>query len=328
MEEIPGLNNYGSFIRPKPFNSPEDVMLSANPQTPDKEVNAAYYYRTFIQKSKEGVKYPRQYGFNDRFYVAHTTQSNIPEVSYTRDDNVTENAAVTYAIPLEVVYLTPLSAWNPYNIPYSNVMSNGSGTKSDPYLYAASTQYFLTPSIFFSNTTEDSSAADTTPKGAVMMKTPRGDRAVCSSGVRILFPPIDGLAGVIRQRYPVMPVFAEGSAEYKKLNAVEDSISEPPPPKSDIRKFTTGVSHTAANTHDHTIEILEDDYNQLLSGSKTVITVQTYSSIQHFHNLLIKKKADNKLYIADCLESWVPDSTLHLDQVCVDYHQNTLTPEA
>ena len=44
-----------------------------------------------------------------------------------------------------------------------------------------------------------------------------------ASGIRIFFPPINGV-GVLRQRYPIMPVHGEGSAVWKELEAMKDLL--------------------------------------------------------------------------------------------------------
>ena len=69
-------------------------------------------------------------GFHDAFlYMAMTNQSKIASASFRdcKNDWVAQHAPETcpvktqkwtYAIPLEIIYLTPLSNWNPYHIKY------------------------------------------------------------------------------------------------------------------------------------------------------------------------------------------------------------------
>jgi hypothetical protein len=61
-------------------------------------------------------------------YVARNTRPQVTEVRIRYCDDGTnpanyeqcklESQRVSYAIPLEVIYLTPLHKWNPYNILY------------------------------------------------------------------------------------------------------------------------------------------------------------------------------------------------------------------
>ncbi|KAL8561530.1 hypothetical protein ACOMHN_057224 [Nucella lapillus] len=62
-------------------------------------------------------------GFADRnMFVAQTRQDKVVpmevEVCQSKDVCYTYRQKVTYAVPLEVVWLTPLSSWNPYDIEY------------------------------------------------------------------------------------------------------------------------------------------------------------------------------------------------------------------
>ena len=50
-------------------------------------------------------------------------------------------------------------------------------------------------------------------------------RMVKASGVRIFFPKIKDL-GILRQRYPIAPVYGEGSAQWKELNALKDIVMD------------------------------------------------------------------------------------------------------
>ena len=47
-----------------------------------------------------------------------------------------------------------------------------------------------------------------------------------ASGVRIFLPSIAGV-GVLRTRYPIMPVHGEGSSVWKELNAIKEIVMNP-----------------------------------------------------------------------------------------------------
>ena len=95
----------------------------------------------------------------------------------------------SYAIPLEIIYTTPLTEWNPYNIDYfeygtdeyNNVASNGKkGTESAPYEGSRRNVFFRTPADFFSKDLADPDAADTSG-GETYVKDKSGTkRKVCN----------------------------------------------------------------------------------------------------------------------------------------------------
>ena len=95
----------------------------------------------------------------------------------------------SYAIPLEIIYTTPLSEWNPYNIDYfergtdgyDNVASNGKkGTESAPYEGSRRNVFFRTPADFFSKDLADPDAADTSGGETYVRDKSGTKRKVCN----------------------------------------------------------------------------------------------------------------------------------------------------
>ncbi|GFS21896.1 hypothetical protein ElyMa_001604600 [Elysia marginata] len=119
MTQIPGLNNYPGEIRDESFG--RDVL---NPYKSEPELlNAGYYHRFFKAAEADAMGQSLGHrGFSDRnLYVAFTNHSEISHVSvkYCEDGVCDVNTArVSYAIPLEIIYLTPLHKWNPYDIKF------------------------------------------------------------------------------------------------------------------------------------------------------------------------------------------------------------------
>ena len=78
----------------------------------------------------------------------------------------------SYAIPLELIYLTPLSSWNPYNLTFrtgrdARIVTKGGRTGSckDPAKYWDGVnrgKYYITPSAFFNGGEHEKDPADTT----------------------------------------------------------------------------------------------------------------------------------------------------------------------
>ena len=159
-----------------------------------------YYHRTFIQKSEDGVQKQDQRSFSDAIYVAHTNQSKVASHSYKNSKGDVVERKVSFAVPVEIIYLTPLSAWNPYEIkegPFDRKSkAEGAGTADDPYKSAGGRNWFLTPDSFFSGDEADRDPADTVKAGSVAMETEKhGAVKVKASGVRIMFPKIEGNRG-------------------------------------------------------------------------------------------------------------------------------------
>jgi len=80
----------------------------------------------------------------------------------------------SYAIPLEIIYLTPLSKWNPFEIEYRGdakgagriVEANGRNgdtlNKNKAYNGTHSRKFYMTPLEFFAGNELDTDLADTT----------------------------------------------------------------------------------------------------------------------------------------------------------------------
>ena len=148
----------------------------------------------------------------------------------------------TWAIPLEVIFLTPLQKWNPLNVPYKGKFNSKEGItvtansrygncNKDNTLAAMngtnSKNYYRTPIEFYSEAREGSTdAADTSRKYGVCVLTKGGQSRTMASGVRVFLPNIPGV-GIMRTRFPIMPVHGEGSAVWKELNALKEIIMNP-----------------------------------------------------------------------------------------------------
>ena len=89
----------------------------------------------------------------------------------------------TWAIPLEVIYLTPLQKWNPFDVEYKGDSRSAEGKtvtankrygqcmkgndSSRAYNGTNSRAYFRTPAAFFGSTEQNTDAADTSRKYGV-----------------------------------------------------------------------------------------------------------------------------------------------------------------
>ena len=142
-------------------------------------MRAAYYHRWFKAARRDAMgASTRHRGFSDEnLFMAMNTQPRIPGMDLTRcrwRKCTTLHQKWSYAIPLEIIYLTPLSKWNPYDIEYKGAANspfgktvnangrNGGKTLSKAYNGTNSRMFYRTPVEFFSGNEVGSGAADTT----------------------------------------------------------------------------------------------------------------------------------------------------------------------
>eukprot|EP01061_Rhynchopus_euleeides_P007148 TRINITY_DN1612_c0_g1_i1.p1 TRINITY_DN1612_c0_g1~~TRINITY_DN1612_c0_g1_i1.p1 ORF type:complete len:197 (+),score=28.73 TRINITY_DN1612_c0_g1_i1:407-997(+) len=75
--------------------------------------------------------------------------------------------------PLEVIYTTPLTNWNPHDIAYApDGGSDGAGSQESPHTVSSRKQFFRTPLEFFANEPEPEACRVEAP----VCPTPRGQR--------------------------------------------------------------------------------------------------------------------------------------------------------
>ena len=213
-----------------------------------------------------------QRSFNDRLYVSMTNKDEVVglTLNYVNSNDVQSQikVKVSYALPLEVVFLTPLAEWNPYSIPHKDNCDEvkGSGTLTSPYDSTCPDLFFRTPQKLFTNATQCGGVLY--EEEAYYFLAPNGDK-VCliASGIRTVIPAIHGQHLGIRQRFPIAPVYKDGAAAGKKLDAMEDSIGFSI--KNLVSKISlqTGVStKVGVNEHSHYIRLSIDQYKALQHG--------------------------------------------------------------
>ena len=243
MSEIPGKDNYGAVLNDSSFNIvtlPHDTSI----QTP---LNTANFHRVYRVEGKGAMgRTTRRRGFSDDgVFMAMNTRSNVAGIklkvckSWNHKICQSYSQKWSYAIPLEIVYMTPLLKWNPYGIVYKGEQSSDLGktvfadgrrgsTREAEFAFNGSNskKYYQTPIDFFSSGEKNQSPADTV-KGSAGVLDPEGVvRIVAASGTRIILPDIEGV-GSLRTRYPIMPVHSEGSAVSKELEALKDILLNP-----------------------------------------------------------------------------------------------------
>ena len=350
MGEVPGMDNYGGNLTDEAFDNPAMELLK------DGKVNTAYYNRWWKEEKLGAMGLSlRKRAFSDRnLFMAMTSQSAVSGKSLIDcQEDLEDSAEVcrsdnqkwSYAIPLEVIYMTPLSKWNPYNIQYNgdadkdpeaayvteNDIRFGGITASTAYNGTNSKFFYQTPASFFEGRVVDADKADTF-RGSVGVLDKNGIvRAVTSSGIRALLPNIPGI-GIIRQRYPIMPLHNEGNGIWKELDSLKDIVLEHSRylkmyrelPKGEVieTKQEKGVilelspaTKPNPGPHIHRIELSPEDVTLLKSGRPVVMITTEESSHSHMVTISYKSWKKNPWIMFRCdgeKECWDGHRDLYL----------------
>ncbi|KAJ9464083.1 hypothetical protein DIPPA_13279 [Diplonema papillatum] len=212
----------------------------------------------------------------------------------------------SYAIPLEIVYLTPLSEWNPYGIPYvsdSNspdyaaVTADGrDGTAGRPYRFSRQNVFFRTPAELFGDLA-DVDEADTSGGATYVLDSSETARRVRASGHWMIFPEMDGMH--VRQRYPIFPVHEQGATIWKEAKAVEELIVGGAHNEhvaaiiAEQRGQNYGLTLELTGTgHVHEVFVTPAELRSLKSGSMTSLVKITSLANGHQHSVQIDYDAD------------------------------------
>jgi len=320
MGEIPGKNNYAGNLRDEGFES-----MALNLDGTPKDVSRYHRWYRLSGKDAMGVTTAHR-GFADSsMYVAMNTQDRVAGLAFQKCDKKKVNGKYvetckkmeqkfSYAIPLEIIYLTPLYTWNPYNIPYKGesgspsgrtVMAgsrNGGCSYEKAYNGTNSRLFYQTPALFYNNSNaNDRDAADTSQGDTCVLDSTGTRRIVRASGTRIFTPSIQGV-GVQRLRYPIFPVHGEGSAVWKELNAVRelqagdawlkgmmkwDLNVEVSPVDVTLRMSFSRSEHI--KQHTHYVTLTPTDIADLTNGHK--VSKTTTENNGHDHKLILYRYA-------------------------------------
>ena len=236
MEEIPGKDNYPGHLNDESFGMIHDNIHFYNAT----KLNTAYYHRVYKVRENDAMGQRTVWrGFLDKHMW--TAQTSSSKVAPAKIDDCKRNskthkmechhyeARYTYAIPLELIWLSPLYRWNPYNLHYwtgkyyhtpEHGGRNGGLTANKAYNGTSSGKFTFTPVEFFKGGEVNRDPADTA-KDTVGVLDPHGTvRRVAASGTRIFTADIPNV-GVMRMRYPIMPAHIEGNGVYKELDALK-----------------------------------------------------------------------------------------------------------
>jgi len=232
-------------------------------------------------------------------FVARTNQSAITPL--TMPDPLTGQTLshrYSYAIPLEIIYTTPLSSWNPYNLKVVTVdpeeedaTRTGGLEPENAYLDTnPDGRFYWTPADFFEE--------DITQTVGVLDSN-GVTRQVRPSGIYTFLPRVQGQNYHIRTRYPIPPIawnknygvmnakalkhmFETGQSEELVKSAL--NIQEPD------EWIWTSFAKPPVGLHWHRVQITQQMRAQWKLNPSAVLPVTTVRSNNHVHNLKISRQ--------------------------------------
>ena len=305
MAEVPGRDNYPADLRETSFGVKAFESVLADDGTLV-ELNAGYYHRQFRTREHDAMGVQARYrGYADEMlFTAMNTRDEVANKSIEVCEYKgplggvlkckTYDQKMSYAIPLEIIYTTPLSNWNPRNLQFMGDEEARAGgrdgglTTDTAYLGTSAKQYFQTPEEFWDGGEVGSNAADTS-RGVVGVLDGDGTvQRMSASGVRIILPDIGELKAV-RQRYPIAPIHGEGNAVWKAMDAIKDVLLDP-------YRYTHMYRYASLRTDLSTDKNVTPHYHRIIltAGEKTRlddgedVLVTTREADGHTHSIILK----------------------------------------
>ncbi|GFO04571.1 hypothetical protein PoB_003107600 [Plakobranchus ocellatus] len=309
ISKIPGKDNIPDFIK--------DDIFGNNLYHEDYDnltlLNLGYYNHWF-KHNRPGAMGTSVVlrGFSDaNTYVAYTTQPRVAPLSFTYCAKRMCNSVdtrVSWMVPVEIIYLTPLMTWNPYNI----YMQGGRNHKEFPAKYAEYPNrdgskhpdkafngtnfrnFYRVPSEFYENVQEKEDPADTAKSGVYVLDQEGNMRRCEASGLFLKTPNIPGV-GRVRLRYPIAPIHQYGSPVWKELNAFKDMFNDYVNSVTvEAVTFEMSPASAIAGSHTHLFIVTGDQYREMKAGG--TIQVETTEAFAHTHSLTISYDKSKKRF--------------------------------
>ena len=294
------------------------------------------YHRWYKIKKRDAMGTSNIHrGFNDpMLFAARTTQPKIAGMNLKKCLNRRNPKTCTnihqkwsYAVPLEIIYLTPLSRWNPYKLShYDEVHSKtpvakngrkGRCSEGKEFNGTNGRNYFITPAEFYTGGHIDQKTADTS-RGVVCVLNKTGNSVKTrAAGIHVFLPYIKGV-GVMRQRYPIFPIHGEGSSVWKELNALRDIVMDMKKwnymtwsynsmglkMKQNETELSMGISRSRKTTHhSHTAVLSAPEFSLLLGGQDVYTTTSLNNGHQHELRIRYDHKTKTIFYV-QCDNKW------------------------
>jgi len=321
MAQIPGLDNFSPSTPPQDdvvYDSRLGNETAFNYNDRIEKLDSRFYNRYFSVSTAGamGTSFRRRGWNDDNLWVASTSQESVAALKGA-DGRLDRKS---YALPLEVIYMTPLAQWNPYNLTihadntYGLPVRQGrNGSLTNPqYAYDGVDRrnFYLTPVEFFGDLSSDS-AADTsvTPVGVISDRDAGTSREgtvykVAASGHWIHLPKIPGVEQIVpvtsprlRQRYPIAPARPTSKTVWQEIKALQAVMSDGDswkvneglePLQTNVRYYETGGS-VSTGFHSHRFYLTESDRDVLAGGEQ--VTRRTFTGNMHQHTLVLQLDA-------------------------------------
>ncbi|XP_059158289.1 uncharacterized protein LOC131942427 [Physella acuta] len=232
VARIPGLDNVPGNLSEKTLGL-RDMMDAGVAGV----LNIGYYNRQYRDLLDAMNRNGQIRGFSDgNMFVAMTTQEQVAPLVVTQCPPLVrcvrrQDIRASWMIPLEVIYMTPLLAWNPYGVRYGvpqNVVTALGRTglvSTRAYNGTNDVTFYWTPPQFFAvSTPENNDVADSSWSSRWVLDSKNTPINLMPSGTRIVLPEISGV-GDVRLRYPIAPVHGEGGGVWKELNALKSNLA-------------------------------------------------------------------------------------------------------
>ena len=211
-------------------------------------LNSAYYHRIYADTIQDASGHRFRFrSFQDQnVFMAETSNPKVPAIEvFTNCKKIKGKRRClklksrwSYAVPLEIVYVSPLSRWNPNDVENKGpknsklgltVTDNGrNGGKSLAKAFDGinSKLFCLTPMAFYNKI--QTTAVDPADTGfdrgfGVLKKDGKSFVENAVTGHRTYMWAIPDV-GVMRQRYPIFPVVYDGNPIMKEIKAVRDQL--------------------------------------------------------------------------------------------------------
>lgn len=213
MQKVPGLDGTGAVLTESYGTAVIKEYGGAMP------ANAAYYRRFNTGATDAANRNNFRRGFNDpTLFVAMTSRSEVCPMTVSG-----QTWRFSYAMPLELILRTPLERWNPHAI--AEVASvSGAGTQASPYSGVnGNARFYRVPAAFYGTEMSFTDPADTGGSAAYVTAGNGQAVQVRAAGIHVALPSIPGV-GSVRCRYPIYPVFHEGSHAQGQVEAMRREL--------------------------------------------------------------------------------------------------------
>lgn len=231
MEQIPGKDGPLGKLTDDSFKTP-----STEYRKQENDLNTAFYSRFFSIREPDAMgRQDQMRGYNDgSLWASMTSHENVAGNTVCDDGDRTRNGDKecwtqkwTYAVPVEIVYLTPLENWNPCNLEERarNTQPAGrDGSEENPFLGWAQNMFSKTPYQFY----ESELGNDLADTGMGHFAEGQNGEVcyVISSGTKIITDNIGQSVGPVRLRYPIFPIHEQSNLAFREASAVKKTLTD------------------------------------------------------------------------------------------------------